>query len=187
MRARTLARRSVFWKRARTSCLASSGVNSWANGPLPWAHRSWISCRLAPRTTMSSENFPHSLTHRNTSPGPGSSSPSTWRKGTHLSAVHHWQTIFLLYYFKLLLYADTCSLKLPQRNSQWKVFPFVPVQAPHPKIPYIYTFQYTQPSLSQIQLDFTVKIHAPDCIESSWTTFRTYRYGNCNDSLLGNG
>lgn len=103
MRARTLARRSVFWNRARTNCLASSGVNSWARGPLPCAHRSWMSCKLAPRTTMSSLNFPHSTIYRSASPGSGSSSPSTWRKPNHSSAalhrqpLSHWQIPHIIY------------------------------------------------------------------------------------------
>ena len=60
---------SVFWNRARISCLSSSGVNSCASGPLPSAHLSSMSLRLAPRIRTSSLNFCHRFTNWYTLPG----------------------------------------------------------------------------------------------------------------------
>jgi hypothetical protein len=60
---------SVFWNRARISCLTSSGVNSCASGPLPSHHLSSMSLRLDPKIRNNSLNFCHRFTNWWTLPG----------------------------------------------------------------------------------------------------------------------
>ena len=83
--ARTAARLSVFWNKARTSCLTSDPVNSCASGPLPSAHRSAMSCRPAFSISNSSLNLSHLATCLKSSGLPSGSPTGGWKQSGALS------------------------------------------------------------------------------------------------------